>query len=67
MDDESSSGKVDEGHRAVAMDDVVKEGVRLGRGEVADEGGWGFAAGAERLWRPGISNGKKEAMGGGGP
>ena len=25
MDDESSSGKVDEGHRAVAMDDVVKE------------------------------------------
>ena len=41
--------------------------LRLGSGEVADGGGWGFAAGAERLWRPGISNGKKEAMGGGEP
>ena len=39
--------------------------LRLGSGEVAAEGGWGFAAGAERLWRPGISNGEKEAMGGG--
>ena len=39
--------------------------LRLGRDEVADGGGWGFAAGAERLWRPGISNGEKEAMGGG--
>ena len=39
--------------------------LRLGSGEVADEGGWGFVAGAERLWRPRISNGKKEAMGGG--
>ncbi len=39
--------------------------LRLGNGEVADVGGWGFAAGAERLWRPGISNGEKEAMGGG--
>ena len=28
---------------------------------------WGFAAGAERLWRPGISNGEKGAMGGGEP
>ena len=25
--------------------------LRLGSGEVADGGGWGFAAGAERLWR----------------
>lgn len=24
----------------------------LGNGEVADGGGWGFAAGAERLWWP---------------
>ena len=39
--------------------------LRLGSGEVVDGGGWGFAAGAERLWRPGISNGEKEAMGGG--
>ena len=35
--------------------------LRLGSGEVADGGGWGFAAGAERLWRPEISNGGKEA------
>ena len=39
--------------------------LRLGSGDVADEGGWGFTAGAKRLWRPGISNGEKEAMGGG--
>ena len=39
--------------------------LRLGSGDVADRGGWGFAAGAERLWRPGISNGEKGAMGGG--
>ena len=37
----------------------------LGSSEVADGGGWGFAAGAERLWRPGISNCEKGAMGGG--
>ena len=36
--------------------------LRLGSGDVADGGGWGFAAGAERLWRPGISNGEKGAM-----
>ena len=39
--------------------------LRLGSSDVADGGGWGFAAGAERLWRPGISNGEKGAMGGG--
>ena len=39
--------------------------LRLGSGDVADGGGWGFAAGGERLWRPGISNGEKVAMGGG--
>ena len=39
--------------------------LRLGSDDVADERGWGFAAGAERLWRPGISNGEKGAMGGG--
>ena len=26
--------------------------LRLGSGEVADGRGWGFTAGAERLWRP---------------
>ena len=39
--------------------------LRLGSGDVADGGGWGFVAGAERLWRHGISNGEKGAMGGG--
>ena len=39
--------------------------LRLGSGDVADGGGWGFAAGAEWLWRPGISNGEMGAMGGG--
>ena len=39
--------------------------LRLGSGDVADGGGWGFAARAERLWRPGIMNGEKGAMGGG--
>ena len=66
MDNGSSSGEVDEGRRVVAVDDIVGKRLRLGSVEVAD-GGWGFAAGAERLWRPGISNGKKEAMGGGEP
>ena len=32
---------------------------------MADGEGWGFAARAERLWRPGILNGEKGAMGGG--
>ena len=41
--------------------------LRLGSSDVADGGGWGFAAREERLWRPGISNGEKEAMGGGEP
>ena len=65
MDDGSSSGEVDEGCRAVAVDDIVGKRLRLGSGEGADGGGWGFAAGAERLWRPGISNAEKEVMGGG--
>ena len=65
MVDGSSFGEVDEGRRAVAVDDVVGKRLRLGSGDVADGGGWGFAAGAERLWRPGISNGEKGAMGGG--
>ena len=39
--------------------------LQLGSDEMADGGGWGFAVGAERLWRPGTSNGEKEAMGGG--
>ena len=33
--------------------------LRLGSGDVADGGGWGFGAGVERLWQPGISNGEK--------
>ena len=59
MDNESSSREVDEGHRAVVVDDVVGKRLWLGSGEVAGGGGWGFAAGAERLWRPGISNDEK--------
>ena len=39
--------------------------LQLGSGEVAAKGGSGFAAGAEKLRQPGISNGEKEAMGGG--
>ena len=39
--------------------------LRLGSGDVADGGGRCFVAGGERLWRPGILNGEKEAMGGG--
>ena len=38
--------------------------LRLGSDEVADKGGWGFTARAERLWRPRILNAKKEALGG---
>ena len=48
-----------------SADEVVGEEAPAGSGDVADGGGWGFAAGAERLWRPGISNGEKGAMGGG--
>ena len=51
----------------MAVDEGVGEAAPVGSGEVANRGGWGFAAGTERLWRPGISNGKKEAMGGGEP
>lgn len=58
MDNGSSSGEVDEGRRAVAVDDVVGEEAPLGSSDVADGGGWGFTAGVERLWRPGISNGE---------
>ena len=39
MDDGSSSGEVDEGRRAVAVDDIVGEEAPLGSGEVADGGG----------------------------
>ena len=65
MDDRSSSGEVDEGLELLRWTTSSGNRLRLGSGEVADEGGWGFAAGAESLWRPGISNGEKEAMGGG--
>ena len=63
MDDGSSSGDVE------LLWWTMSSGkrLRLGSGELADGGGWGFAAGAERLWRPKISNGEKGAMGGGEP
>ena len=65
IDDGSSSGEVDEGRRAIVWTTSSGKRLQLGSGEVADTGGWGFTARAERLWRPGISNGEKEAMGGG--
>ena len=58
MDDGSSSGEVDEGRRAITMDDVGEE-ARLGNGEVADGGGWvsrrgygglGFRMAKRRRW-----------------
>ena len=52
MDDGSSSREADEGRRAVAVDESSRKRLRLGSGEVADGGGWGFATGVERLWRP---------------
>ena len=65
IDDESSSGAVDEGRRAVAVDDVVGDEAPAGRRWGANGGGWGFAAGGERFWRPRFSNGEKKGMGGG--
>ena len=65
MDDGSSSGTLDEGRQLLRWTTSSGKRLRLGNSEVADGGGWGFAAGAERLWRPGISNGEKGAMGGG--
>ena len=59
MADESSSREVDEGRRAVAVDDIVGKRLLLGSGEVAAKGGWGFVAGAEKLWQPRISNGER--------
>ena len=67
MDDESSSGGCMRDVELLRWTTSLGKRLRLGSGEVADGGGWGFAAGAERLWRPGILNGKKEAMGGGEP
>ena len=65
MDDRSSSGEVARDVELLRWTMSAGKRLRLGSGEVADGGGWGFAAGAERLWRPGISNGEKGAMGGG--
>ena len=65
MDDGSSSGEVDEDVELLRWTTLLGKRLRLGSGEVADGGGRDFAAGAERLWRPGISNGEKGAMGGG--
>ena len=67
MDDGSSSGRWTRDVELLRWTTSSGKRLRLGSGDVADGGGWGFAAGAERLWRPGISNGKKEAMGGGEP
>ena len=52
MDDGSSSGEVDEGRRAVAVDDVV--------GEEAPAGWRTEEGGVERVfWRPRSTNGEK--------
>ena len=63
IDNGSSSGAVDEGRRAVAVDDVVGEESPAGR----RSGGRWRSVGFRGFWWPGISNGKKEAMGGGEP
>ena len=55
---------MDKGVELLRWTTSSRKRLRLGSGDVADGEGWGFAAGAERLWRPGILNGKKEAMGG---
>ena len=65
IDDGSSSGAVDEERRAVAVDDIIGEEDPAGRQWGADGGGWGFAAGGERFWRPRFLNGEKKGMGGG--
>ena len=67
MDDGSSSGEWARDVELLRWTASSWKRLWLGSGEVADGGGWGFTAGAERLWRPGSSNGKKEAMGGGEP
>ena len=43
IDDGSSSAAVDEGRRAVAVDDIVGEESPAGGGREADGGVWGFA------------------------
>ena len=65
MDDGSSSGRWTRDVELLRWTTSSGKRLRLGSGDVADGGGWGFVAGAERLWRPGISNGEKGAMGGG--
>ena len=65
MDDGSSSREVDEDVELLRWTTSSGKRLRLGSGEVADRGGWGFAAGAERFRWPGISNGEKEVLGGG--
>ena len=67
MDNGSSSGRWMRDVELLRWTTSSGKRLRLGSGDVAGGGGWGFAAGAERLWRPGISNGEKEAMGGGEP
>ena len=64
-DDRSSSERWTRDVELLPWTTSSGKGLWLGSGEVADGGGWGFAAGAERLWRRAISNGEKGAMGGG--
>ena len=64
MDDGSSSREVDEDVELLRWTTSSGTRLRLGSGDVADRGAWVFAAGAERLWWPGILNGEKGAMGG---
>ena len=53
IDDGSSSGVVDEGCRAVAMDDIVGEEASVGR----RSGGGRRRVGFHEFWRPRCMNG----------
>ena len=61
IDDGSSSGAVDEGRRAVAVDDVVGE-ESLARQR---SGGRRRSVGFRGFWRPWCMNGSTDGMGGG--
>ena len=59
IDDGSSSGAVDEGQRAVAVDDVVGEESPAGR----RSGGQRRSVGFRGFWRPQCTNGREEGEG----
>ena len=60
IDNGSSSGAVDEGRRAVAVDDVVEEESPAGR----RSGGRRRSVGFRGFWRPRCTNGGVEGGGG---